>query len=379
MRIDRRILPGTTFDSTGSKAVIHANQDSANARGTSAVDLQSIRSAATMVASGTASFMGSGQNNTVSGTSSGIVCGDSNVNSGLNSLIGCGQLNLLSATGGGCFIGSGAFNQITGSGLLNVITTGFINTITSTAVGCAIITGNQNNIPSGSYNGILTGQFNVTRGSYSCVVTGESNSATGTSSVIVAGSANSISNDFSAILNGANNICGVGTSTILGGAGARTDTPFEVSWGAFRQSSTNGTAQASNYVLVTNTTDATSTTMSTSGSTASASNQVVIPSDRSLTMLIQIVAMQKRGDGSQSAEFTRKVLIQNLNGTTAIVGSVQTIGTDIGSNGGSPPAGWAVSITANNTDDVLAIAVTGAAATNVRWFARITAAQVGYT
>lgn len=377
--IEIRTLPGTTFDATGSQAIVHADQNIADARGANAVDLQSVRAASTQVASGAQSFIGSGLNNTVSGAQSGIICGSSNINSGLNSMIACGTQNLLSATGGGCFIGTGALNQIPGAGLLNTIITGFINTVGPTNLGCAIITGNQCSIPSGNYNAIVTGELNNCSGSYSGIVSGINNSANGLANFIGSGADNTITSGLSSILNGANNSVSNDNSTILGGSGVQTSASYEVSWGGVRQSSTNGTAQCSQYTLIANTTNATATRTSISGTTATALNQISIESDRTKAFHIHITAMQQRTQGSASAYFQRKVLIQNLNGTTALVGSVQTIGTDIGSNAGGPPAGWAVSLTADNTNDQLNLTVTGTAATNIRWVARIDSVQVGYT
>jgi hypothetical protein len=68
-----------------------------NARGDNAVDLQSLRSAATQVASGTRSFIGSGQGNTASAQEA-VVCGGSgNTASGFQSGILSGRSNTANA------------------------------------------------------------------------------------------------------------------------------------------------------------------------------------------------------------------------------------------------------------------------------------------
>lgn len=69
---------------------------------------------------------------------------------------------------------------------------------------------------------------------------------------------------------------------------------------------------------------------------------------------------------SNTASYSRQVLIRNTGGTTTVVGSVQTIGTDQETD-----AAWDVAITANDTNDALKIEVTGAAATTIRWIALI--------
>lgn len=416
MRIDRRVLPGTTFDDTGSQAIIHADQNPANARGANAVDLQSVRTLATQVASGPRTFIGSGQNNLCSGTSSGIVCGDTNTNTGLNSLIACGLSNSLTASTGGCFIGTGFANSIPGFGALNSIITGFLNSMGITVVGSAIVTGNACSITSGSYNGILAADQCILSGTGSAIVAGVQCNVAGVGATVVGGNGHVVDCDYSAIISGVQNsitsgrgffantiingnlnnigtsrqycqiLNGVGNSvednftTIIHGSFVECNTPREIAWGGVSDSEEGrGLVQNSNFVLSIDTTNATTTRTSVDSTTASTTNQINIPTDRTLSMLIHVTAMEQRTGGSDSASFLRRVVIQNLNGTTALVGSVQTIGTDIGSNAGSPPAGWAVSITADNTNDQLNLSVTGAAATNIRWVARVESSQAGYT
>lgn len=49
----------------------------------------------------------------------------------------------------------------------------------------------------------------------------------------------------------------------------------------------------------------------------------------------------------------------------------------IGSNGGSPPAGWATTIAADDAHDALSISVTGTAATTVYWLANVWLLEIG--
>jgi len=126
-----------------------------------------------------------------------------------------------------------------------------------------------------------------------------------------------------------------------------------------------------------NTTDDTPTELTIDGATPAAGNRFLLDDESTITALIQIVA--REDTGGDQAEFTRKVMIERTGGTTALVGSVQTIGTDIGSNAGSPPAGWTVTILADDTNDSLTIDVVGGiATTNVRWLAAIQAVELEY-
>lgn len=79
-----------------------------NARGTNAVDLQTVRTTATQVASGGGSFIGSGARNTASGPESAIMGGFQNTAGGAQSSIGGGSVNI--ANGENSTISGGASN-----------------------------------------------------------------------------------------------------------------------------------------------------------------------------------------------------------------------------------------------------------------------------
>ncbi len=79
----------------------------------------------------------------------------------------------------------------------------------------------------------------------------------------------------------------------------------------------------------------------------------------------------RKTDGSSVAMFMRSGIIQNLSGTTAMVGDVSSIGAD-----NNVPS-WAITITANNGASSLEIRVTGTVATTVRWVCTLEAAEVG--
>jgi len=65
-------------------------------------------------------------------------------------------------------------------------------------------------------------------------------------------------------------------------------------------------------------------------------------------------------------------LIENIAGTTAFVGipTVTVLGEDV--------AAWDCTATADNTNDALVINVTGAAATTIRWIARVELSQITF-
>ncbi len=115
------------------------------------------------------------------------------------------------------------------------------------------------------------------------------------------------------------------------------------------------------------TTDATPTELFLDGSSA----RVSIPAGRLCSYRVRVIGIQS--DGTSVAQYLREVTIKNVAGTTSLVGSVQTIGTDH-----EDDAGTAITITADDTNDALAITVTGIAAETWRWLAVIEGGELAY-
>ncbi|MFA5235039.1 MAG: hypothetical protein WC390_11630, partial [Sulfurimonas sp.] len=132
---------------------------------------------------------------------------------------------------------------------------------------------------------------------------------------------------------------------------------------------TQGDAQASSFVLRGATTNATPTNLYLDG----LSIKLAVESSKMLSFVVNISGIQS--DGSNAAQFFRRGVVKNVGGTTSLVDSIQTVGTDIKSAGASA---WDVTLTANDTDDTLDIQVTGASATNIRWVASLDAVDMAY-
>jgi hypothetical protein len=100
-----------------------------------------------------------------------------------------------------------------------------------------------------------------------------------------------------------------------------------------------------------------------------------IPVDTTWMFSVKILA--RRDAGADNACFQRYGIITNNGGTTALVGSVTTLGSDLGNNAGAPPASWAVAVTADNTNDALQIACTqNGAGNDVLWVAIIDLVEI---
>lgn len=137
---------------------------------------------------------------------------------------------------------------------------------------------------------------------------------------------------------------------------------------------TAGDSQISRLIAQNATTNATPTNLFLDGSSA----RITIPANTTWKVNAYIVARTATGTGTY-ASFERKLIVwRGVAAGTTVATTAQTIGTDEGSNAGSPPAGWAVALTADTTNGALDIQVTGAAATNIRWVAHIMLTEVAY-
>ena len=129
-----------------------------------------------------------------------------------------------------------------------------------------------------------------------------------------------------------------------------------------------GDAQGGSFVLVADTTDATATVLTSNNGTASSTNQIVAASDTCITFDGTITAMQ---NGAQAyASWRIEGLLVNDGGTTTLANSATTVisNTD----------GWGMALSADNTNNALAITCTGEAAHNIRWVANIRTSEVTY-
>jgi trimeric autotransporter adhesin len=137
-----------------------------------------------------------------------------------------------------------------------------------------------------------------------------------------------------------------------------------------------GSAQTSNIPLARATTDTTVSELWAGGVT---NFRAVLANYATWEFEARILARQQGARTPPPALFGRGLITRDANAaSTAIVGSIQTVGSDIGSNAGAPPAGWDVTITADTTNGSLKVEVTGAAATNIRWVCDLRFTQTIY-
>ena len=134
------------------------------------------------------------------------------------------------------------------------------------------------------------------------------------------------------------------------------------------QFAAGGDAQGGQFILRADTTDATATVLTTNNSTAGSTNQIVAASDTCITFDGTITAMQ---NGAQAyASWRIEGLLVNDGGTTTLANSATTVISNSSS--------WGMALSADNTNNALAITCTGEAAHNIRWVANIRTSEVTY-
>ena len=228
-------------------------------------------------------------------------------------------------------------------------------------------------------------------GNYS-IAMGQLSKATQTNGVAIGRQCSSLSSEGVAIGNASSVYSSKGvtigsTNSVLGnnGVGIGTSTYVSATYGmafgfqsrAFQQSqfafaagnfASFGDAQGSMYILRCATTDATPTVLTTNGGASANFNQIEVQTDQCLTFDGTITAMQ---NGAQSyASWRIEGLLVNDGGTTTVANSAITVIDNQSS--------WGLTLTADNTNNALAITFTGEAAHNIRTVANIRTSEVTY-
>lgn len=129
--------------------------------------------------------------------------------------------------------------------------------------------------------------------------------------------------------------------------------------------SANGDCQFVRFVLRNKTTTNSAVTLFIDGS----STRLTVSSGKILYGTLNVIG--SKSDGTAIASYMRQVAIANVGGTTALVGTVNTIGVD-------EAAGTSLAVTADNTNDAIDIQVTGISAETWRWGAVFDGIEMAY-
>jgi hypothetical protein len=241
-----------------------------------------------------------------------------------------------------CFIGGGTNNTITGQ--------------------AAVIVGGQTNIISNTYSFIAGGQNNTVSGFQAAAIIGSSQNASGNSSFIAGGTNNAANSESASVVGGTYG----STRSIVG----NTVSPASVNPIA----SAAGVTQSARLVLGVATTDATATRLRSQASAASTINQVILPNNSAYVFQGTCIANVTGGSTTSGWEF-QGVIKRGANAaSTTLVAAVTpiVIAQDVAA------ATWVLAITADTTNGGIAVTVTGAAATTIRWVSKIETTEVTF-
>ena len=230
----------------------------------------------------------------------------------------------------------------------------------------AAITDNSSSYGTTAANAIAIGYRAKASGAKSIALSGENAAASGAGSFAAGGEYQTASGAYSTAVGGSVNTAS-GEASYAFGKRALAAQTGKYAYGAFL-TGTNGATQGGMIILNAATTDATATVLSSDANAAGSTNQLVAASDTAITFDGSVTGIQ---NGAQAfASFLISGLLVNDGGTTTLVNSATTVIDNQSS--------WVVAMTADNTNNALAITVTGEASHNIRWVANIRTSEVTY-
>lgn len=133
-----------------------------------------------------------------------------------------------------------------------------------------------------------------------------------------------------------------------------------------------GDAQTGTFVLCRATTNDTPTVLTTNNTSPGSDDQIILPNNSAYAFSGIVVARRQAAGGTASAAWEVKGLIRReaTAASTVLVNSAFTVIDNT--------PGWALALSADTTNGGLAITVTGAASTNIRWVATVQTSEVTY-
>ena len=137
----------------------------------------------------------------------------------------------------------------------------------------------------------------------------------------------------------------------------------------------SGDAQTGIFVLRRATTDATATVLTTDGSAPGSTDQIILPNNSAYSFTGTVIARQQAAGGSNYAAWEIKgAILRDANAASTTIGSynINVLSKTAGASA------WVVALSADTTNGGLAVTVTGAAATNIRWVATVQTSEVTY-
>jgi hypothetical protein len=247
-------------------------------------------------------------------------------------------------------------------------------------------TAGQRNTSSGDWSVVCGGAKNIASGAGSFIGGGGLNSgglptwgntASGLNSSSVGGQGSAASGNYSFVGGGLINAANSSYSAILGGTYGTTrgivgNQVFPACNSPI--AGTTGISQAALLILAKQTTDATATVLTSDGSAAGGSNQVIMPNNSAYFFTGEVISGKTAG-GDTKGWTIEGVIKRGANAaSTALVGTptVTSMYADVGA------ATWTIAVTADTTNGGLRVTFTGQAATTIRTVCQIRTTEMTY-
>jgi hypothetical protein len=234
-----------------------------------------------------------------------------------------------------------------------------------------------NGTSSGSNASVIGATSSSASNTQSIVIGGESNTSQGFRSSVIGGQSNNTSAT-NAITLGCNNaIANSSNSSVLGGSygSTRSITAYTVFPGTATIAASVGVTQTALSVLGKETTDATPGRLTSNGSASGGTtNQVILPNNSAYTFQGTCIAARTAAGDTSSWKFEGAIKRGANAASTTLVAAVTP--TVIAQDAGA--ATWVLAITADTTNGGIAVTVTGAAATTIRWVCKIETTEVTF-
>jgi hypothetical protein len=283
-----------------------------------------------------------------------VVGGGNNIASGLHSFIGGGGY-------GGTTSGGTGSNRATGD--------------------WSTVVGGSGNLASGSNSfigggGYQIGNGNTASGFGASIVGGYQNTASGFTSAIGGGNGNTATGNYS-VAGGNNNQSNGANSVIAGGqyGTARGLIGYYVFPACqFPIAAVNGVSQGAMVILGKETTNATATVLTSDGAAASVVNQVGLPNNSAYYFKGSVIANVTGAANGASWSFEGAIMRGANAASTVLIGTpaINRVAATAGATA------WVIALTADTTNGGLAVTVTGAASTTIRWVCRAETCEVTF-
>lgn len=226
-----------------------------------------------------------------------------------------------------------------------------------------------------SQNSIALLDFSSASGA-NAIAIGNNSSASSTASMALGSNGNATS-VYGSVLGGFSNTANSTAATIVGGyvGNGRIIDGYTVFPASTAPISFNtGTTQSSLLVLAVETTGATATVLRSSTSAAGTSNQLILPNNSAYVFQGTVIANRTGGGDTSGWKFEGTIKRGANAASTTLVAAVTP--TVISQDAGA--SAWVVAVTADTTNGGLAVTVTGAAATTIRWVCRLQSTEVTF-